>query len=108
METQLRRYERVGYAQKNLPAQATKERQNLPLKKFRAGAISATIWENQGTNQQGQAVTFKSVNFERSYKDAKGEWQTTSALRTNDLPKAVLVLQKAYEYLAINAGEHEE
>jgi hypothetical protein len=88
---------------------AAKERQqNAPVKKFKAGAISATIWENQTRNDQGQIVSFKNVTFERVYKDVKGEWQTTNGLRANDLPKAVLVLQKAYEYLAFDESNAEE
>lgn len=107
METQLRRYGPTGYAQRSAPVaapapMATKEKQNTPLKKFRAGAVSATVWENQSINEQGQPVSFRNVSFERSYKDAKGEWQNTSQLRVNDLPKAMLVLQKAYEFLAFN------
>jgi hypothetical protein len=80
---------------------------NLPLKKFRAGAISATIWENQGHNDKGESVTFKNVSFERNYKDANGEWQSTNALRMSDLPRAVLVLNKAYEFMAIRAESEE-
>jgi hypothetical protein len=86
---------------------ATKEKHNLPLKKFRVGAISATIWENQGKSQSGEAVSFKNVSFERNYKDAKGDWQSTTALRQGDLPKAILVLNKAYEYLSFNSAAAE-
>jgi len=83
-------------------------KQNLPEKKFRAGAISATVWKNQGQNQDKEQITYKTVSFERNYKDNKGNWQTTSSLRINDLPKAVLVLGKAYEYLALNDNNTEE
>jgi len=80
---------------------------NKPVTKFRAGAISATVWENQGKNNKGEIVSFKSVSFDRSYKDANGEWQHTTSLRTMDLPKATLVLNKAYEFISL-AGEAEE
>jgi hypothetical protein len=33
--------------------------------------------------------------------DKNGEWQSTNTLRINDLPKASLVLQKAYEYIVM-------
>ena len=79
-----------------------KMEKNLPEKKIRAGAISATVWENQGKNNEGKPVAYKTVSFERSYKDSKGEWKTTSSLRMNDLPKAKLVLEKAFEYLALS------
>ena len=81
---------------------------NLPVKKFKAGAISATIWENQAQNKQGEEVTYSSVSFERNYKDANGEWQKTTSLRVSDLPRAALVLNKAYEFLALNRPEAAE
>ncbi len=85
----------------------TTVKHNLPVKKFRAGAVSATIWENQGHNDKGESVTFKNVSFERSYKNSDGEWQTTNALRMSDLPRAVLVLNKAYEFMAIRSETEE-
>ncbi|MFW6230762.1 MAG: hypothetical protein ACOC32_01930 [Nanoarchaeota archaeon] len=73
-----------------------------PEKEFSSGAIRATIWSNEGTSREGKPVVFQTVSFERTYKDKNGEWKTTSALRVNDIPRASLVLNKAYEYLAIN------
>ncbi len=67
----------------------------MPEKKIRAGAVSATIWNNKSKNTEGE---YKTVTFERSYKDAKGDWQTTHSLRVNDIPKAELVLRKAFEF----------
>lgn len=75
-------------------------KENTPEKTFRAGAISATVWNNM-TEKNGETVTYNTVTFERSYKDDSGAWKTTNSLRTNDLPKAALVLQKAYEHLAL-------
>jgi hypothetical protein len=76
---------------------------NLPLKKFRIGPVAATVWNNHTKDGEGE---YKTVSFERSYKDKEGAWKTTSSLRFNDLPKAALVLQKAYEFLAL--GEEAE
>jgi hypothetical protein len=73
---------------------------NTPEKKFRAGAISATVWKNHGV-KDGQISEYQTVTFERSYKDKEGNWQTTTTLRINDLPKAAVVLQKAYEELVL-------
>jgi hypothetical protein len=81
---------------------------NMPVKKFKAGAISATVWENQAQNQKGELISFKSISFDRNYKDANGEWQKTNSLRTSDIPRAVLVLSKAYEFLALNNLESSE
>lgn len=79
-----------------------------PDKKFRAGAVSATIWSNEGHNDKGETVTFKTVSFDRNYMDKEGNWQSTNSLRASDLPKAVLVLQKAFEYLTLHDGDHIE
>jgi hypothetical protein len=74
---------------------------NMPEKKFSTGALTATVWENQGKNKEGLDVSFRTVSFQRRYMDKNGEWQTSSSLRINDLPKASLVLQKAYEYIVM-------
>ena len=82
--------------------------ENTPEKKFTTGAISAAIWTNTGKTKSGQEMGFKSISLQRSYKDKNDEWQHTSSLRLNDLPKATLVLSKAYEYLILKGEEQEE
>jgi len=37
--------------------------------------------------------------LEVRYKDPSGTWKSTHSLSLNELPKAILALQKAYEYL---------
>lgn len=74
---------------------------NIPEKKFSTGALSATIWQNQGKSKEGQDISYKTVTFQRRYKDPNGEWQTANSLRINDLPKVSLILQKAYEYIVM-------
>ncbi len=76
-----------------------------PEKKFRAGAVCATVWMNEGTSKDGQARQFPSVSFEKSYKDKDGTWKGTKSLNVQDLPKAVLVCTKAYEYLTLGDRE---
>lgn len=78
-----------------------------PEKKFRSGPISATIWSNEGKNDKGEVVAYKTISFDRSYLDKEGNWKKTNSLRVGDLPKAILVLQKAYEYVALNDGSIE-
>jgi hypothetical protein len=75
-----------------------------PEQKFKAGSVSATIWENQGTDSEGKPTSYKTISFERSYLDKEGNWQTTNSLRASDLPKGILVLNKAYEYLMLKDG----
>ena len=74
---------------------------NLPERKFSTGALVATVWENQGKSKEGEDVSYKTISLQRRYKDEKGEWKSTNSFRLNDLPKASLVLQKAYEYFVL-------
>lgn len=80
----------------------TKSTGNKPEKKIRAGAISATIWQNQGQNKKGEPVTYRTISLERSYTDKSGEWKSTNSFRVNDLPKLALVANKAFEYIVIS------
>ena len=82
----------------------SEKEKNKPEKKFRAGAVTATIWKNQTEDNK----EYSTVSFERSYKDKNDEWKTTNSLRVNDLPKAAMVISKAYEFLALNDREAEE
>jgi len=85
-----------------------KTQANLPEKKFRAGSITATVWKNQTKDSDGNQVTYRNVTFAKRYRDDDGRWKNTSSLQTNDIPKAVLVLQKAYEYLALSESNDVE
>ena len=78
-----------------MPA-TTQETRQMPEKKFRAGAISATVWKNNG--QKGD---FRTVQLTRSFKDKSEAWKTTSSFRTTDLPKVAMVASKAYEFLVM-------
>jgi hypothetical protein len=75
---------------------------NMPEKRFSTGAVSATIWKNSGVSKKsGEAVEFNTITLQRRYMDKDGSWKSTSNLRINDLPKASLVLEKAYEHLVL-------
>lgn len=80
---------------------------NNPVKRFSAGTVKAAVWSNNGTGHDGQPREYKSVSLERSYKDDSGEWQTTKSLRANDIPRARLVLQKAFDFM-VSAPDEEE
>jgi len=82
-------------------AEKTVEKSNL-IKKFSTGVISACVWNNESLNQNGEIVEYKTISFNRRYLDKNtNQWKSTDTLKTQDLPKAILVLSKAYEYLAL-------
>lgn len=76
-----------------------------PKKRFKCGGVTAAVWENEQTANDG-TFTVKSVTFSRRYKKSDGEWDSTSSFRKNDLPKLQVVCQQAYEYLNAK-GPHE-
>jgi len=78
---------------------------NTPEKKFRAGAISATVWLNHGQSKKtGETTSWRTISLQRGYKDKNDQWQNTTAMRVNDLPRAALVLKQAYEFLVTQSA----
>ena len=74
---------------------------------FRHGPCSASIFVNE--HERGEEkFTVRTVVFQRRYRDKNGNWKSTSSLRVNDIPKATLVLSKAYEFLTSNSYGQEE
>ena len=71
-----------------------------PEKKFRAGGCSATVFSNEIKTPTG-TKTIKNAVLERTYKDRDGNFQTSKSYSLNDIPKAILVLQKAYEQIVL-------
>lgn len=81
------------------------EEGNAPEKRFSCGGVVATVWKNNGTSKAGEPVNYRTVSFQKRYKDKGGDWKTSSSLRVNDVPKASLVLDKAYEFLVLKESE---
>ncbi len=71
-----------------------------PIKKFKVGTIGVSIWQNERETPNGTRE-FPSITIQKGFKDKEGNWQNTSALNSGDLPKAILAMQKAYEYLVL-------
>lgn len=69
-------------------------------KRIQVGGCSASIFANEVDTENGKTV-IQSVLLQRTYMDKDGKYQNTNSYRLNDLPKAQLALQKAFEYLSI-------
>ena len=69
-----------------------------PEKVFKMGAVRASVFVNP-IQRDGQTIALRKVVIEVRYRDKAGQWQGTSSLSVNDLPKAITALQQAYEYL---------
>jgi len=46
-----------------------------------------------------KTINIGKVILEVRYRDKDGQWKSTHSMSANELPKAILALQKAYEYL---------
>ena len=77
---------------------------NLPLKKFRSGAIEGVVWANKRKRDDGSEIEFKTVTLRRSWKDKVQDiWREEKInLRKMDLPKLQLIVQKLQEDLFLN------
>ncbi len=75
----------------------------MPIKKWRAGNIEIAVWLNK-REVDGVEVEFKTLSLSRSYKK-RGEdtWRNDVInLRRGDIPKMLVVLQKAQEELLLS------
>ena len=77
---------------------------SVPIKKFNAGAVQIAIWENEGK----EGNPYNTVSLQKSYKDSKGEWKNNGSLKVNDIPKAILALEKAYEFIMLKEPKQSE
>ena len=71
----------------------------VPDMRFKAGGLTATVWK--GVSPKGSA--YYNVQLGKSYKDKDNNWKTTNSLRENEIPKAMVLLQKAYEYVILQS-----
>jgi len=70
------------------------------VERIKVGGITATVWKNELGGKE-----YLTVTLQKSYKDRVGEWKRTNSLRQNDVPKAVLALQQAFETIALSKVE---
>jgi hypothetical protein len=81
---------------------------NKPEIVFKVGAVRASVFRNTITHN-GKEVSLAKVILEVRYRDKNGEWQGTHSLSLNELPKAILALQKSYEHLMspVDSGDNQ-
>ena len=76
-----------------------------PVEKFKAGQISAALWEND-IEVKGRTVTVLKATIQRRYKDNKTDtWKSSGSFSRNEIPLAVYCLQKCFEKIIEKQGE---
>ena len=74
----------------------TTDMQNEPVKKFRIGAVTATIWKNEAEGR-----SFYNTTILRSYRDKETEeWKETSSYAHDDLLNVAQVAERAEAFIA--------
>lgn len=70
---------------------------NQPAKKFVVGNVDVSVWQNT-LQKDGQDFIKSSVTLQKTYKKGN-EFAHTGSLDVNEIPKAIVALQQAYEFL---------
>lgn len=69
-----------------------------PIGKYRAGAVSAAVFEREVQGRNGGTFKSQSVALQISYKNKDGEFvNNTLTIIKNNLPKVLDVLQQAQQ-----------
>lgn len=74
-----------------------------PTAKFKAGQVSAALWENEITAKKGGKATVLKATVQRRYKDKDGNWKSSTSFSRNEIPLAIYCLQKAFEKIIRDA-----
>ncbi|MDD5676994.1 MAG: hypothetical protein PHW60_03255 [Kiritimatiellae bacterium] len=74
-------------------------RNNPPEKIIMVGPCRVSIFRNLVTMKDGQEIEIPKVVLEVRYRDKDGRWRGTQGMSIREIPKAILALQKAFEYL---------
>ncbi len=81
---------------------------NKPIRRFKAGAINASVFENI-TMIKGVETKMYNVVASKTYKGNDDSWKSTNSFSVfYELPKVILVLQKAYEFVVTNSSVEKE
>ena len=82
----------------------TQQANAAPIKEFRAGTVSASVWRNE-VERNGATVVRHSIRIQKRFRQDDGEWKNTDYFFPEDLPKLQLVATKAFEFVSLKESE---
>lgn len=85
----------------------TEENKPKPIKDFRSGNIQASVWRNE-VEKNGQTQVRHSVKIQKRFRKEHGDYQDTNYYFRDDLPKLILVAQKAFEFISLTESKDAE
>ena len=69
-----------------------------PIKTFKAGGVCASVFKNE-QQSEGSSYPVYRVVLDRTYKAQDGSWKSTNGYGAYDIAKAMVVLQKAFDFI---------
>lgn len=85
----------------------TEQNKDKPIKDFRSGGIQASVWRNE-VKKESEIVVRYSVRIQKRFKNKEGEYENTNYFFRDDLPKLILVAQKAFEFISLTESKDAE
>ena len=80
---------------------------STPIRKIRAGSVSAAIWENEAT-VNGKTVTMLKATVDRRYRDKNTDtWKSPNSFSRTEIPLAIYCLGKAFQAIVEERGEED-
>ena len=68
-----------------------------PVAKFKAGQVSAALWENEIKTGNGHTSAVLKATIQRRYKNSQDNWKSSGSFSRNEIPLAIYCLEKAFE-----------
>ncbi len=85
----------------------SEQNKEKPIKDFRSSNIQASVWRNE-VEEDGQTVVRHSVRIQKQFRKDDGDYKETDYYFRDDLPKLILVAQKAFEFIALSESKDAE
>lgn len=85
----------------------SEQNKDKPIKDFRCGNCQASVWRNE-VEKNGQTVVRHSVRIQKRFRKDDGDYQDTNYYFRDDLPKLILVAQKAFEFISLAESKDAE
>ena len=84
------------------------EKHSKPMMKFRSGSVTASIWQKELVNKEGEAFNSFNISIDKNYTNEKGDWHKTNNFNKQDLPKLKAVVDECFYTLFLSKENNAE
>jgi hypothetical protein len=84
------------------------EDKNRPEMRWQIGSISISVFQNEVRKPNGETFPVRKVVLQKTYRDESGNYRNTNSLDVQEIPKAILALEKAYEHCVMAPRRSDE